>query len=62
MQGFIVTDYADRFSRAIDEMAGWLAAGTLKHRETIVDGLETFPETFQRLFSGEKIGKLLIRV
>jgi NADPH-dependent curcumin reductase CurA len=43
-------------------MAGWLAGGKLRHRDTIVQGLETFPETFHRLFSGEKIGKLLIQV
>ncbi len=62
MQGFIVSDYADQYKRAAREMAGWLAEGTLRHHETIVKGLETFPETFQRLFSGEKLGKLLIQV
>jgi hypothetical protein len=41
-------------------MAGWLAEGKLRYRETIGQGLETFPKTLQRLFSGEKIGKLLI--
>jgi len=62
MQGFIVSDYSDQYRSAVGEMAGWLAEGKLRHRETIVQGLETFPETFQRLFSGEKIGKLLIQV
>lgn len=62
MQGFIVSDYAERYENALREMAGWLAEGKLKYRETVVQGLETFPETFQRLFSGEKIGKLLIQV
>jgi len=62
MQGFIVSDYSNQYGSAVGEMAGWLAEGKLRHRETIVQGLETFPETFQRLFSGEKIGKLLIQV
>jgi NADPH-dependent curcumin reductase CurA len=62
MQGFIVSDYADQYRSAIREMAGWLAEGKLRHQETVVQGLETFPETFQRLFSGEKLGKLLIQV
>ncbi len=62
MQGFIVSDYTDRFDSAIGEMAGWLAEGKLRYRETIVPGLETFPETFQRLFTGDKLGKLLIEV
>ncbi len=43
-------------------MAGWYAAGNLQSREHIVDGLETFPDTFLLLFSGENHGKLAIRV
>ena len=43
-------------------MAGWLAAGKLTYRETVVKGIETFPDTFLRLFSGEKLGKLIIEV
>ena len=42
-------------------MAGWMAAGKLKSREDIVDGLETFPETLLKLFSGENFGKLVLR-
>ena len=62
MEGFLIFDYAKRIPEGIMEMAGWLAAGKLKYRETIVEGIETFPETFQRLFSGEKLGKLIIEV
>jgi hypothetical protein len=62
MQGFLVFDYAARFREAATEMAGWLAAGQLKSKEHIVDGLETFPETLMQLFTGENTGKLLIRV
>mgnify|MGYP000389197389 CR=1 FL=1 len=62
MQGFIVSDYAEQYQSAVEEIGGWLAAGTLSYRTTIVPGLETFPETFQRLFTGEKLGKLLIQV
>jgi NADPH-dependent curcumin reductase len=62
MKGFLVFDYADRFGQAGREMAGWMAAGKLKSREDIVRGLETFPETFLKLFKGENIGKLLLQV
>jgi len=43
-------------------MAGWLAAGKLVSKEHIVDGLETFPETLLKLFSGENTGKLVLKV
>jgi NADPH-dependent curcumin reductase CurA len=62
MQGFVVFDYADRYFEAAMEMAGWMSAGTLKTREDIVDGLETFPDTLLKLFKGENLGKLVIKV
>jgi NADPH-dependent curcumin reductase CurA len=62
MKGFLVFDYAPRYAEASKEMAAWLAAGQLKAREDIVEGLETFPETLLKLFTGENFGKLLIKV
>jgi NADPH-dependent curcumin reductase len=35
---------------------------TLKSREDIVEGLETFPETLLKLFSGENFGKLVLKI
>jgi NADPH-dependent curcumin reductase len=62
MTGMVVIDYADRFASAAREMAGWMAAGKLKSREHIVEGFDTCPETFLKLFQGENIGKLLLKV
>ena len=62
MEGFIVIDYMHRAPEAIGQLAEWIAAGDIKYRETLVDGLELFPETFGRLFSGEKLGKLALRL
>ncbi|MEA2434917.1 MAG: hypothetical protein QOG54_2374 [Actinomycetota bacterium] len=62
MEGFVVFDYADRYMAAAMEMAGWMAEGKLKSREDIVEGLETFPETLLKLFKGENIGKLVLKV
>jgi NADPH-dependent curcumin reductase CurA len=62
MEGFIVFDYASRYQEAAVQMAGWLMAGKLKSREDIVPGLETFPDTLLKLFSGENKGKLVLKV
>ncbi len=62
MTGMVVFDYADRYPEAMREMAGWLAAGKLKTREDIVTGIETFPETLLKLFKGENLGKLVLKV
>ena len=62
MTGMVVFDYADRYGEAGKEIAGWYRSGQLKTREDIVDGLETFPETLLKLFSGENFGKLVLKV
>lgn len=62
MEGFIVFDYKDRYNEALAEMASWVKAGKLKSREHIVHGIETFPDTLLKLFSGENNGKLLLKI
>lgn len=62
MEGFIVFDFTHRYPEAAKQMAQWIASGDLKHREDVVKGFETFPETLLKLFSGENFGKLVLAV
>ena len=62
MKGMLVFDYVDRFAQAGAQMAAWMAAGKLKSREHIVEGLATFPESLLKLFAGENEGKLMLKV
>lgn len=62
MKGMLVLDYVDRYAQAGAQMAAWMAAGKLKSREDIVEGLATFPETLLKLFKGENAGKLMLKV
>jgi len=62
MEGIVVFDYADRYGIAIAEMAGYLKDGKMKSKEDIVVGIETFPDTLLKLFSGENFGKLVLQV
>jgi NADPH-dependent curcumin reductase CurA len=62
MEGFVVFDYAARYAEAAREMAGWMAEGKLVGREDVVPGIETFPETLNKLFRGENTGKLILQV
>ena len=62
MKGMLVTDFMDRYTQAAREMAGWMAAGKLKSREDIVEGLQNFPEVLLKLFTGENFGKLILKV
>jgi len=62
MQGFLVFDHTDRFPAFLEEVAPRVADGTLRYRETIVDGIERAPEAFIGMLEGANVGKMLVRV
>ncbi|HZT76956.1 MAG TPA: NADP-dependent oxidoreductase [Vicinamibacterales bacterium] len=62
MQGFIVSDYADRFGAALQELAPLVRAGRIKYREDIVEGIDAAPGAFIGLLEGRNFGKALVRV
>jgi len=62
MQGMVVMDYAANYKEAAQKMGKWMMEGKLKSKEDIYNGIENFHETFSRLFSGEKKGKLILKV
>jgi len=62
MTGFVVSDYLAEYPKALPEMAEWFTSGKLKSREDVVEGLETFPDTLNKLFTGENNGKLVLQV
>jgi NADPH-dependent curcumin reductase CurA len=62
MQGLMVSNYAPRFAEGFKQLAGWLAEGKLKYAEDIVEGFERTPQAFLGLFSGENLGKRLVKV
>lgn len=62
MQGFIITQYQDRFREGVTQLAQWFMSGQLKHAESIVEGFENTPKAFIGLFSGENLGKQIVKV
>ncbi len=62
VRGFIILDYAPRFGEGVAQLMQWLMAGKLAHEETVVEGLENAPHALNRLFDGDKMGKLMVRV
>ncbi|MFF3689914.1 NADP-dependent oxidoreductase [Streptomyces sp. NPDC002187] len=63
MTGMVVFDYADRYHEAVAELAEWRATGRLRSLEDVVSGgVAAFPETLLRLFRGENLGKLVLKV
>jgi NADPH-dependent curcumin reductase CurA len=62
MTGILLSDHKADFPRARERLATWIESGRIRSREDIADGLENAPEILMRLFRGENIGKLLLRV
>jgi NADPH-dependent curcumin reductase CurA len=62
MRGFIITDYARRFPEGVKQMGQWLAEGKLKYAESVVEGFENTPSAFIGLFTGDNLGKQIVKV
>ena len=63
VKGFIIfQDYGPRFGEFQTMMSAWLAAGQIKYREDVVEGLENAPQAFIGLLEGRNFGKLVVRV
>lgn len=62
MKGFIVSDYRDRIQEGAMQLANWYREGKIHHHETVVEGFEQLPQAFMRLFSGDKMGKLVVKI
>jgi NADPH-dependent curcumin reductase CurA len=62
LRGFLARDHADRMDDFLAEVGGWLHAGRLVQRQTIVDGLENAPTAFISMLRGVNTGKMLVRL
>ncbi|MED5444076.1 MAG: NADP-dependent oxidoreductase [Pseudomonadota bacterium] len=59
---FLVHEWAGEFGEATKALGAMIREGTLKYRETVVEGLDKAPEAFLMLFTGANAGKLLVKV
>jgi len=62
LEGFIVSSHFDMMPAFVKEMAGWIAEGKVKARETVEEGIENAPAAFLKLFKGENLGKMLVKL
>jgi NADPH-dependent curcumin reductase CurA len=62
LRGFIVSNHFKRMPAFVEEVGGWLRAGKIECRETVVEGLENAPAAFLGLLRGENTGKMVVKV
>jgi NADPH-dependent curcumin reductase CurA len=62
MKGFVVTQYPEGIQKGIDEMQFLHWRGDVKAFETRTQGLETYPQALNGLFTGASTGKTMVEV
>jgi NADPH-dependent curcumin reductase len=62
VQGMIVFDWKERYGEALKALAGYHAAGRLKTRESVVEGLANAPQGLIGLLKGANFGKQLVKL
>jgi NADPH-dependent curcumin reductase CurA len=62
LEGFIVLDHFDLEPRFLAEVTAWHREGRLSQAETVYEGLDRAPDAFLGLFSGDNLGRTLVRL
>ncbi len=62
LRGFIVSSYMSRMPDFLRDMGGWVQSGKIRWRETVHEGIEKAPDAFIGLFTGENVGKMIVRL
>jgi hypothetical protein len=62
MKGLIVRDWLDRQGEFEKEVGGYFRAGKVKHKETVVKGIDQAVGAFIGLFDGKNVGKMVVKL
>lgn len=62
MKGLIVSDSLDRLGEFEREVGGYIREDKLKHKETVISGIDRAVEAFLGLFEGKNIGKMVVKL
>ena len=62
IKGLLVFDWLDRQTEFREEVGGYFQAGKLKHKETVVEGIDQAVAAFLGLFQGKNVGKMIVKL
>ncbi|NKB39709.1 MAG: zinc-binding dehydrogenase [Ilumatobacter sp.] len=60
MEGFAYFHFPQSIRPATEELAEWVADGSIVLPETVLEGIDRYPEALQFMFEGGNTGKLLV--
>ncbi|MFU8763305.1 MAG: NADP-dependent oxidoreductase [Haliea sp.] len=61
-EGFMFSDYVDRYPLAIEEISEWIRQGKLTSPVVITEGIETTAQAFCDMLRGHNLGKCLVKL
>ena len=61
VQGFMAQRWFVEWPKAFKVLDGWIKEGKLKYRETVTEGFDKMFDAFLGLFTGENIGKAVVK-
>jgi NADPH-dependent curcumin reductase CurA len=62
LEGFIVSNHYDMLPAFLKDMSEWISSGRLQWKDTVDVGIDNAPEAFIKLFKGENMGKMLVKL
>jgi NADPH-dependent curcumin reductase CurA len=62
LEGFIVSNHFNLLPEFQKDMAGWIRDRKIAWKETVEHGIENAPAAFLKLFTGENLGKMLVKL
>lgn len=60
MQGFLLSDYTNRFDEAREQLLTWYESGDLIQKSTVIAGFNALPGALVKLFDGYNLGKMIV--
>ncbi len=62
LEGFIVSDHFQALPAFLNEMTEWIATNKIVSTQTVDEGIENAVAAFLKLFTGENLGKMLVKL
>ena len=62
MKGLMVMDWLEHQDEFEREVGGYFKAGKVKHKETVVKGIDKAADAFIGLFHGDNVGKMVVEL
>ncbi len=62
LEGFIVSNHYDMLPAFLKDMSEWIGSGKLQWKDTVDVGIDNAAGAFIKLFKGENMGKMLVKL